>query len=308
MPEDLFGRGFRFLPREAVLTFEEIADLARAFVALGVRKIRLTGGEPLVRQGVVDLVRMLAGIPGLEDLAMTTNGSLLAANAAALADAGLRRVTVSLDSLDPDLFRRITGSTVDVARVVEGIRAARRAGLRPVKLNTVVKRGVNEAGVLDLARFARDEGLSLRLIEFMDVGGPDGWRVDDVVPAAELRATIDSVYPLEEVPVPAGGEVAQQYRYRDGAGSVGFITSVSQPFCRSCTRARLSADGYIYTCLFAAAGTDLRPILRATDHRDPAALAEAILAVWSRRDDRYSELREPGTTSRPKVAMSFIGG
>jgi cyclic pyranopterin phosphate synthase len=305
MPRDVYGANFVFLPREEVLRFEEIARLARVFATFGVRKLRLTGGEPTLRRGLPDLVCMLREIPGVE-IALTTNGSLLAGQAQDLRDAGLDRVTVSLDSLDDATFRAMNDVSFPVQRVLDGIDAARRAGLAPVKVNAVVRRGINEHTVVDLARWCRAEGHILRLIEYMDVGHTNGWRLDDVVPADEIVRRIDAAMPLEPLPENYRGEVARRWRYRDGAGEVGVIASVSQPFCGDCTRARLSADGKLYTCLFATTGTDLRGALRtgATDD-DLAAL---IGGVWRRRDDRYSELRAQATPGLPKVEMSYIGG
>jgi cyclic pyranopterin phosphate synthase len=305
MPRDVFGRDYAFLPRAALLTFEEIERLARVFASRGVEKIRLTGGEPLLRRDLDTLVAMLARIPGL-DLTLTTNGVLLPAKAQALADAGLRRVTVSLDSLDDDVFRAMNDADVPAARVLAGIDAAHSAGLAPVKVNTVVKRGLNEDSVLPLARHFRGTGVVLRFIEFMDVGATNGWRLDDVVPAAEIVASIDAEWPLEPVEPDYRGEVANRYRYQDGAGEIGLIASVTQPFCRDCTRARISADGTLYTCLFASGGHDLRAPLRegATDEE----LAAAIDGIWGRRADRYSELRSAETPAATRVEMSYIGG
>ncbi|HEX6492976.1 MAG TPA: GTP 3',8-cyclase MoaA, partial [Candidatus Dormibacteraeota bacterium] len=262
MPRGVYGRDFKFLPRPELLSFEEISRIVRVAAGLGGRKVRLTGGEPLLRRDLPVLVRQIAAIDEIEDIALTTNGVLLARNAAALRDAGLRRVTVSLDSLDDAVFQAMNDAGVPVARVVEGIDAAIAAGFGPVKLNAVIRRGVNEAGVLDLARFARDRGCILRFIEFMDVGTTNGWRLEEVVPAAELVARIDAEMPLEPVSPNYRGEVAGRYRYRDGGGEVGMIASVTQPFCADCNRARLSADGRLFTCLFAGEGHDLRGPLR----------------------------------------------
>ncbi|MGH3031377.1 MAG: GTP 3',8-cyclase MoaA [Gaiellaceae bacterium] len=305
MPRDVFGRDYAFLPRAELLTFEEIERLARVFASRGVEKIRLTGGEPLLRRDLDTLVAMLARISGL-DLTLTTNGVLLPAKAQALADAGLKRVTVSLDSLDDDVFRAMNDADVPVARVLAGIDAAQAAGLGPVKVNTVVKRGLNEESVLPLAHHFRGTGVVLRFIEFMDVGTTNGWRLDEVVPAAEIVAAIDAEWPLEAVEPDYRGEVARRYRYRDGDGEIGLIASVTQPFCRDCTRARISADGTLYTCLFASSGHDLRAPLRegATD----GELAAAIDEIWGRRADRYSEIRLAETPPRPRVEMSYIGG
>ena len=306
MPREVFGRDFAFLPRAEILTFEEIERIARSFVALGVEKIRLTGGEPLVRRDLPALVAGLAAIEGVQDVAMTTNGALLTRFAGPLADAGLHRVTVSLDSLDDEVFTAMNGVGFPVARVLAGIDAAVTAGLGPVKVNAVVKRGVNESSILPLARHCRDHGLILRLIEYMDVGHSNGWRMDDVVPAAEMIATIDADLPLEPVPPSYPGEVAARWRYRDGAGEIGVIASVTQPFCGACTRARLSADGRLYTCLFAESGTDVRAIVRsgATD----TELEGALRDVWMRRRDRYSTLRSQATADLPRVEMFAIGG
>jgi cyclic pyranopterin phosphate synthase len=304
MPKDVFGRDYRFLERRELLSFEEIERLARAFVAHGVEKIRITGGEPLVRREVERLVAMLAAIDGL-DLTLTTNGSLLPEKAQALADAGLRRVTVSLDSLDDDVFRAMNDADFPVASVLDGIGAAAAAGL-PVKVNAVVKRGVNEDGVVDLAGFFRGTGHVVRFIEYMDVGHTNGWRLDDVVPAAEIVGAIDAEWPLEPVEPAYRGEVARRWRYRDGGGEIGVIASVTQPFCGDCTRARLSAEGRLYTCLFAVRGHDLRAVVRGD--ADEEQLHEAIAAIWSRRTDRYSELRSAETADLPKVEMSYIGG
>jgi cyclic pyranopterin phosphate synthase len=304
MPSEVFGRDYRFLPRRELLTFEEIERAARVFVDLGVRKLRLTGGEPLLRRDVEELVARLAAIGDL-DLTLTTNAALLAPKARALADAGLTRVTVSLDSLDDEVFRVMNDVDFPVARVLAGIDAAAEAGL-PVKVNVVVKRGLNESSIVEIARRFRGTGHAVRFIEYMDVGASNGWRLDDVVPAAEIVAAIGAEFPLEPVEAAYRGEVAQRYRYRDGAGEIGVIASVTQPFCGDCTRARLSADGKLYTCLFAIRGHDLRAILRsgASDEEFDAA----IKAVWERRTDRYSELRTEETSSLRKVEMSYIGG
>jgi cyclic pyranopterin phosphate synthase len=311
MPREVYGRDYDFLPRAELLTFEEIVRLARAFTALGVRKIRLTGGEPLLRRDLPDLVRMLAAVEGAEDVTLTTNGSLLRRHARALADAGLARVSVSLDSLDDATFARMNDVGFAVSVVLDGIDAASAAGLRPIKVNMVVRRGINEDDVVPMARHFRERGHILRFIEYMDVGHTNGWRMDDVVPAAEILARIDAVMPLEPVPPAYHGEVANRFAYRDAAGEVGIIASVSPPFCGACTRARLTADGLLYTCLFATAGHDLRAPLRAGV--DDGRLIEAIEGVWRARDDRYSELRTQATESvtlggQPRVEMSRIGG
>jgi cyclic pyranopterin phosphate synthase len=305
MPSEVFGHDYQFMRRAELLTFEEIARLARIFAAQGVEKIRLTGGEPLLRRDVDRLVAMLAEIPGL-DLTLTTNGSLLPQKAQALAAAGLRRITVSLDSLDDEVFRAMNDVDFPVARVLEGIEAAARAGLRPVKVNMVVKRGVNDDSVLEMARHFSGTGHIVRFIEYMDVGHTNGWRLDDVVPAAEIVETIHRELPLEPLDPNYPGEVARRWRYRDGGGEIGVIASVTQPFCGACTRARLSADGKLYTCLFAVRGHDLRALLRRG--AEDGELADAISGTWSRRADRYSELRTAETAALPKVEMSYIGG
>jgi cyclic pyranopterin phosphate synthase len=304
MPKEVYGRDYAFLPRRDLLTFEEIARLARVFAGLGVAKIRLTGGEPLIRREVDRLVGMLAEIPGL-DLTLTTNGAALAQKAQALKDAGLRRITVSLDSLDDEVFRAMNDVDFPVQLVLEGIESASAVGL-PVKVNIVVKRGVNEDSVLPMARHFRDRGHIVRFIEYMDVGHTNGWRLDDVVPAADIVAAIDTELPLEPLPPRYPGEVAERYRYRDGSGEIGVIASVTRPFCGACTRARLSADGSLYTCLFATTGHDLRGPMRegATDDEIAAALG----GIWRERTDRYSELRSSATPDLPKVEMSYIGG
>jgi GTP 3',8-cyclase len=304
MPKEVFGREYRFLERRELLTFEEIERVARVLVAGGVRKIRLTGGEPLVRRRVERLVEMLAAIDAV-DLTLTTNGSLLPQKAAALAEAGLKRVTVSLDSLDDDVFAAINDVAFPVQRVLAGIDAAAAAGLH-VKVNMVVKRNMNDDSVLPMARHFHGSGHVLRFIEYMDVGHTNGWRLDDVVPAAEIVARIGAELPLEPVDPAYRGEVARRYRYRDGGGEIGVIASVTQPFCGDCTRARLSADGKLYTCLFAVRGNDLRALLR-SDASD-AELRAAVDAVWRRRDDRYSELRTAATADAKRIEMSYIGG
>jgi cyclic pyranopterin phosphate synthase len=306
MPAEVFGRDHAFLPRRQILTFEEVARLARLFVSLGVEKLRITGGEPTVRRDLPDLVRMLAVIDGVRDLTLTTNGSALRHLAGPLAEAGLRRITVSLDSLDDEVFRRMNGVDFPVGRVLDGIDAARAAGLTPLKVNMVVRRGVNEESVLPVARWARDEGLVLRFIEFMDVGHTNGWGMGEVVPQAEILARVAAALPLEALPASYAGEVAQRFRYRDGRGEVGVIASVSAPFCGSCTRARLSAEGELFTCLFGARGADLKSPLRAGATDDE--LLERIRAVWVIRADRYSELRAAGTADLPRVEMFAMGG
>ena len=308
MPKEIFGPNFAFLPREAILTFEEIARVARIAAGLGVRKFRLTGGEPLLRAELPKLVAMLNEVPDTE-IALTTNGTLLASQAEALAAAGLDRVTVSLDSIDDAVFRAMNDMDFPVAIVLEGIEAAAAAGLGPIKLNAVVRRGVNDHTLLELARHFRGTPHIVRFIEFMDVGSTNGWQLDEVVPAAELARRIDGEVPLEPAAPNYEGEVAQRYRYRDGAGEIGFITSVTQPFCGTCTRARLSAEGQLYTCLFATHGSDLRAKLR--DGSSDEAIAGLLAGIWRAREDRYSEIRSDATAAldpRPRVEMSYIGG
>ncbi|MBI2921630.1 MAG: GTP 3',8-cyclase MoaA [Planctomycetes bacterium] len=305
MPKEVFGPGHPFLERSRLLAFEEIARLARIFRSLGVEKIRLTGGEPTLRRDLDRLVVLLAQIPGL-DLTLTTNGSLLEQFARPLADAGLHRVSVSLDSLDDATFGKMNDVGFPVARVLAGIGAAAAAGLKPVKVNGVIKRSVNLGSVLPLARHFRGSGHILRFIEFMDVGTTNGWRMDEVVPSRELVALIGAEWPIEPVEPNYPGEVAERWRYKDGAGEIGFISSVTQAFCRNCSRARLSAEGRLFTCLFAVRGTDLRALLRgdASDDR----IRETIAAEWRARDDRYSEIRKSETAALPKIEMSYIGG
>jgi GTP 3',8-cyclase len=305
MPKEVYGRSYRFLERRQLLTFEEIERLSRVFASLGVEKIRLTGGEPLLRRELERLVEMLGAIPGV-DLTLTTNGSLLPQKARVLADAGLRRVTVSLDSLDDQVFRAMNDVDMPVERVLAGIEAAAAAGLSPVKVNMVVKRGVNEDSVLPMARYFRGSGHILRFIEYMDVGHTNGWRLDDVVSAAEIVATIGVELPLEPIEPNYAGEVARRYRYRDGSGEIGVIASVTEPFCGACTRARLSAEGRLYTCLFATEGHDLRALVRGG--ASESDLTEGIGRVWRARGDRYSELRSAETADLPKIEMSYIGG
>jgi len=305
MPKEIFGSDHQFLERSQILTFEEIARLARIFVGHGVHKIRLTGGEPLVRRDLHQLVAMLAPIPDL-DLTLTTNGSLLARQAQALKEAGLKRVSVSLDSLDDAVFKVMNDVDFPVQKVLEGMDAAARVGLWPIKVNMVVKRGLNESSILPMARFFREKGYILRFIEYMDVGHTNGWRMDDVVPAAEIIKLINAEMPLEPLHPNYPGEVAERWRYKDGSGEIGVVASVTQAFCRTCNRARLSAEGKLYTCLFAVKGHDFRDLMRggATDDE----ISQAIARVWGKRGDRYSELRSENTISLPKVEMSHIGG
>ena len=309
MPREVFGPDFAFLPREAILSFEEIRRVVGALHERGLRKLRLTGGEPLLRSDLATLIAMLQDLPELE-IALTTNGSLLAAQAADLAAAGLNRVTVSLDSLDDAVFQAMNDVDIPAAQVLAGIEAAAAAGLSPVKINAVVRRGVNDHTIVDLARHFQGTGHTVRFIEFMDVGASNGWRLDEVVPGAEVVHMIDAVLPLEPVAPAYRGEVARRWRYRDGSGEIGVVTSVSQPFCGDCTRARLSAEGKLYTCLFATDGADLRDVLRTGDD---AALHRALATIWSAREDRYSELRSRATDglplgAGPKIEMSYIGG
>jgi GTP 3',8-cyclase len=305
MPRDVFGPDYKFLAREQLLSFEEIVRLARIFKGHGVEKIRLTGGEPLLRKNIEHLIEMLADIPGL-DLTLTTNGSLLARKARALKAAGLHRVTVSLDSLDEVVFRKMNDVDFPVSEVLNGIDAAAAAGLAPIKINMVVKRGLNEDSVLPMARYFKGSGHIVRFIEFMDVGHSNGWRMDDVVPAAEIVRTIGETMPLEPVDPNYRGEVAGRWRYRDGSGEIGVISSVTQAFCSTCTRARLSTEGMLYTCLFATGGYDLRGMLRggAAD----AEISDSVAGIWHIRADRYSELRTAETAKLHKIEMSYIGG
>jgi cyclic pyranopterin phosphate synthase len=306
MPRAVFGPDHAFLPREELLSFEEITRLVRVFVSLGVRKVRLTGGEPLVRRDLPALVADLAAIEGVEDLTLTTNGVLLPEHASALKAAGLDRVTISLDADDDETFTRMNDARVPVTSVLRGLDAAEAAGLGPIKLNMVVKRGWNEHAVLPMARRFRGTGRILRFIEYMDVGHSNGWRLDDVVTADEILSTISSEFSLEPMPPTKPGEVAERYRYLDGGGEIGVIASVSRPFCGSCDRARLSADGQLYTCLFATRGHDLRALLRGGF--SDAELSATLREIWEGRDDRYSELRSAETLDLPKVEMSYIGG
>jgi GTP 3',8-cyclase len=305
MPKQVFGKDYQFLEHKELLTFEEIARLARIFTRHGIEKIRLTGGEPLVRRNLERLIELLAAIPGL-DLTLTTNGSLLAKKAQALKAAGLKRITVSLDSLDDAVFMKMNDVDFPVARVLEGIEAAAAAGLTPIKINMVVKRGVNDNSIKAMARHFRGSGHILRFIEYMDVGHTNGWRMDDVVTAKEIVALIGAEAPLEQCDPNYRGEVAERWRYRDGSGEIGVIASVTQAFCRDCTRARLSTEGSLYTCLFATTGHALKPLLRSGASDDD--IAAAIAAVWRKRDDRYSEIRTADTVKLQKVEMSYIGG
>ena len=304
MPREVFDSNYRFLRHEDILSFEEIARLARVFVGLGVNKIRLTGGEPLVRRNLDRLVEMLAELDA--EITLTTNGSLLAKQAAALKQAGLDRVTVSLDSLDDATFRRMNDADFPVAKVIEGIETAAAAGLGPVKINMVVKRGANDDSIVQMAGRWRGTGHIIRFIEYMDVGSTNGWKMDDVIPSAEVVGRIGARWPLEPIGANYPGEVAERWRYLDGAGEIGVISSVTQAFCSSCTRMRLSTEGSLFTCLFAQSGHDLKSLLRSGASDD--ALRNEIAAVWQRRADRYSEIRTAETAKNKKVEMSYIGG
>jgi cyclic pyranopterin phosphate synthase len=307
MPKESFGADYPFLARDSLLSFEEIQRLARLFAQLGVRKLRLTGGEPLVRKNLEGLVALLAGTPGIEDISLTTNGSLLtAAKAQALKQAGLKRITISLDALDDPTFMAINDVGFPVAKVLDAIDHAKIAGLAPVKTNMVVKRGANEHSVPEMAGHFRHSGHVLRFIEYMDVGSSNGWRMEDVYTAAEIRTAVHDRWPIEPVDPNYQGEVAKRWRYKDGAGEIGIISSVTQPFCGDCSRARLSAEGSLYTCLFAARGHDLRRLLR--EDASDEYLREFIAGVWARRTDRYSEQRTERTRGLAKVEMSYIGG
>lgn len=304
MPKEVFGPGHEFLPRDQLLSFEEMTELVRLFAARGVNKVRITGGEPLLRRGIEDLVGRVASVPGVSDVTLTTNGSLLARKAAGLAAAGLDRVTVSLDAVDDPTFMAMNDVGFPVSTVLAAIEAAADAGLGPIKVNCVVKRGVNEHAILEMARLFKGTGHIVRFIEFMDVGSTNGWRLDDVVPASEILGKIGAEFPLEEIPPNYPGEVATRYRYRDGEGEVGVISSVTQPFCGSCTRARVSAEGMLYTCLFASGGADLRHAMRSGQD-----VGELLDTVWSNRSDRYSEIRSARANRRRiPVEMSYIGG
>jgi cyclic pyranopterin phosphate synthase len=310
MPKEVYGRDYAFLPRDEILSFEEIERAAGAFVQLGVEKLRITGGEPLVRRdlpGLIDRLSALRTPDGRSlDLTLTTNGAALRALARPLADAGLGRVTVSLDSLDEEIFGAMNGVDFPVERVIEGIEAALEAGLAPLKVNMVVRRGVNETSVVPMAAWARDHGVTLRFIEYMDVGHSNAWRLEEVVPATELIGAVTSNWPAEPAEPGYRGEVAGRWRYLDGRGEFGIIASVTRPFCRDCTRARLSADGRLYTCLFAVEGRDLRAVLR--DGSTDAALLAFLADTWRARDDRYSELRSRSTSDLPKIEMFAMGG
>ncbi|MED5533063.1 MAG: GTP 3',8-cyclase MoaA, partial [Pseudomonadota bacterium] len=308
---EVFGPGYAFVPRKDLLTLEEIARVAQVFASLGMRKVRITGGEPLIRRNLEHLIEMIDATEGVEDISLTTNGSMLTSvRAASLKQAGLKRLTISLDALDDATFKRINDVDYPASRVLDGIDNARAAGFADIKVNAVVRRGFNEHAVLDLVKYFRHSGCIVRFIEYMDVGETNGWNLDDVIPAAELVDRIDALYPLEAVSPNYPGEVAKRWRYRDGAGEIGFITSVTQSFCGDCSRARLSAVGELYTCLFGTQGHDLRSLLRSG--ADDAQLLQAVSEIWQERADRYSELRATATpvplTGQAKVEMSHIGG
>jgi len=305
MPKEIFGSDYPYLPHSEVLTFEEITRLAHIFSTFGVKKIRLTGGEPLVRKDLPELISMLAEIPDL-DLTLTTNGSLLARNAQALKDAGLKRVTVSLDSLDNEVFKALNDVDFPVEKVLEGMEAAQKVGLEPIKVNMVVKRGVNESSILPMSHYFREKGYILRFIEYMDVGHTNGWRTNDVVSLKEIVDIISAELPLEPLDPNYKGEVAERWKYKDGSGEIGIISSVTQPFCSTCNRARLSAEGKLYTCLFAVKGHDLKSLVRSEATDDD--ISNEIARIWGKRTDRYSELRSENTIDLPKVEMSHIGG
>lgn len=306
MPAEIFNERYEFLKRERILTYEEITRVTRIIVRLGAVKLRLTGGEPLVRQDLDELVRQLVAIDGAHDIAMTTNGVLLPKHAQRLREAGLQRVTVSLDSMDNDIFRHMNGGKADVDDVIKGIEAAERAQLTPIKINCVVQRGVNDHTIVDLARWCRDRGYILRFIEYMDVGNMNGWRMDDVFTAREIVERIDSVFPLERLPRSYSSETALRFRYRDGGGEIGIIASVTMPFCGDCSRLRLSPEGSLFTCLFATQGTDIKTPMRAGASDDE--LEAIIRNMWTARTDRYSEERTEQTDKRPKIEMYYIGG
>jgi len=312
MPKEVFGSGHRFIPKPELLTFEEITRLAEIFVSLGAQKIRLTGGEPLLRRQVETLVRMLKDLPDIDahtpvlEIVMTTNGSLLPQKAEALAKSGLDRITISLDAFDDSTFRNMNDMDVPVDQVLAGIKAAESVGLTPIKINMVVQRGINENEILPVAKHFHGTGHIVRFIEYMDVGNSNGWKLDDVVPAKEIIQTIDAVYPLEPTDPNYRGEVAKRWYYKDGQGEIGVIASVTQPFCGSCTRARLSATGQLYTCLFATTGYDLRAMLRRGASNDE--IRDQLISIWNFRTDHYSEIRSAQTTTHPKIEMSYIGG
>ncbi|MEP4078313.1 GTP 3',8-cyclase MoaA [Haloferula sp.] len=303
MPAEVFGPNYQFLPRDEILSFEEIERISRALVPIGVSKLRLTGGEPLLRRGIDDLIGMLSAINGIDDIALTTNGVLLAHHAEALALAGLKRVTVSLDALDPATFAQMNGVGAKIDRVLAGIGSAQTFGL-PVKVNAVIQRGVNEQEILPLARWAKENHITLRYIEFMDVGESNGWQMEKVVPASEIRATLESEFPLEALPPTHPGETAKRWKHADSDAEIGIIASVTQPFCQGCSRLRLSAEGKLFTCLFASEGHDIRTLVRRFE--DDEKLRHEVATLWTARRDRYSEDR--GQNPGPKAEMSYLGG
>jgi cyclic pyranopterin phosphate synthase len=305
MPKEFFGREYEFLKRAELLTFEEIARLTRIFNTLGANKVRITGGEPLIRRDIEDLISLLSIIPDL-DLTLTTNGSLLAQKASALKEAGLKRVTVSLDALDDETFKAMNDVNFPVESVLKGIEAASEVGLNPVKINMVVKRGINEKSILPMVRHFRNSGHILRFIEYMDVGNTNGWRLDQIVSINEILGIIDNEFPIEPLEPNYQGEVAKRWVYKDGAGEIGVIASVTSPFCGNCTRIRLSAEGRLYTCLFGTEGTDLRGLIRGGKTDDD--ISDFIFDLWQKRDDRYSEIRSSKTAELKRVEMSYIGG
>jgi cyclic pyranopterin phosphate synthase len=305
MPGEIFDNNYRFLKKEQLLTFEEIFRLARIFVELGVRKLRITGGEPLMRRELEKLVEMLATLPAV-DLSLTTNGSFPAQRTGSLKDAGLKRITVSLDSLDDEVFKAMNDVDFPVAKVLRWIDVCAEIGLAPVKINMVVKRGLNDKSILPMARYFKNSGHILRFVEYMDVGASNGWRLEDVVPAKEIVAIIDSEMPIEPIEANYQGEVAKRWRYKDGQGEIGIIASVTQAFCRNCTRLRLSADGALYTCMIASRAFDLRTLLRGG--LSDEAIAQEIRSTWLARTDRYSEIRSAQTAEIRNVEMSYIGG
>jgi cyclic pyranopterin phosphate synthase len=306
MPKEVFGPGHAFLPKSEILTFEELARVTRIFAGMGVEKVRVTGGEPLLRRDLDRLIAMLAAIDGIDDISLTTNGAALGGQAASLRAAGLHRITVSVDALDDATFRAMNDMNFPVERVLAGIDAALAAGFAPIKINMVVKRGVNDHEIVAMSRRFRGPQFILRFIEFMDVGNSNGWRLDDVVPANEIIARVAREIPLEPLPPNYPGEVARRFRHLDGGGELGVITSVSTPFCSGCTRARLSSDGRLYTCLFGSTGHDLRGLLR--EGADDGKLAAFIRNAWLARSDRYSEIRSAATVHHPRAEMSTLGG
>jgi len=306
MPAEIYGERYEFLPRNDLLTFEEITRIVKLSTQLGVKKVRLTGGEPLVRQDVVELVSMIANLDGIEDFAMTTNAYLLSGMAESLKKAGLQRITVSLDSIDDEVFKKMNGRGFGTAKVIDGIAAAKEAGLDPIKINAVVQKGINDNTLVELASWCRDNGYTPRFIEYMDVGTLNDWKLDEVLPASEIVKIIEGEFSVTPIESSYRGEVAKRYRYKDGKGEFGVISSVTQPFCGDCTRLRLSPEGQIVTCLFADGGTDLRGPMRSNIPDEE--LLNIMSGTWSNREDRYSEIRTSMTSPRKKVEMYHIGG